>query len=104
MYQLIFYIPETHLEQVKTAIFAAGAGRYQDYDCCCWQTLGTGQFRPLDGSNPFIGEQGKVEKVVEYKVETICKDEVLHDVIKALAESHPYEEPAYSYFEINQPL
>ncbi len=104
MYQLIFYVPETHLKQVKAAIFTAGAGRYQDYDCCCWQTLGTGQFRPLDGSTPFIGEQGQIEKVDEYKVETICKDEALQDVIKALVDSHPYEEPAYSYFEVNQPL
>lgn len=101
MYQLIFYVPTTHIEQVKSAIFAAGAGRYEDYDCCCWQTLGTGQFRPLDGSNPFIGEQGKTEKVDEYKVETICKNEVLQDVINALVKSHPYEEPAYSYFEVN---
>ncbi len=104
MYQLIFYVPVTHLEQVKSAVFSAGAGKYQDYDSCCWQTMGSGQFRPLDGSNPFIGKQGQIEKVDEYKVETTCKDEVLQDVIKALIESHPYEEPAYSYFEVNQPL
>ncbi len=102
VYQLIFYVPETHLEQVKSAVFSAGAGKYQDYDSCCWQTLGSGQFRPLDGSNPFIGEQGQIEKVDEYKVETICSDDALHGVIKALVESHPYEEPAYSYFEINK--
>lgn len=104
VYQLIFYVPVTHLEQVKSAVFSAGAGKYQDYDSCCWQTMGSGQFRPLDGSNPFIGKQGQIEKVDEYKVETTCKDEVLQDVIKALIESHPYEEPAYSYFEVNQPL
>lgn len=104
MYQLVFYVPDTHLEQVKSAVFAAGAGRYEDYDCCCWQTLGTGQFRPLDGSNPFIGEHGKIEKIDEYKVETICKKEVLKDALKALIDSHPYEEPAYSYFEVNKKI
>ena len=104
MYQLAFYVPTTHLEQVKTAIFEAGAGRYEDYDSCCWQTLGNGQFRPLVGSNPFIGEQGKVETVEEYKVETVCKDEDLQEVLNALKASHPYEEPAYSYFEINEEL
>jgi hypothetical protein len=44
-----FYVPETHLEQVKSAMFSAGAGRVGDYDCCAWQTLGQGQFRPQDG-------------------------------------------------------
>ncbi|THB74534.1 MAG: NGG1p interacting factor NIF3 [Gammaproteobacteria bacterium] len=104
MYQLVFYVPKTHLEQVKNAIFEAGAGRYEDYDCCCWQTLGTGQFRPLDGSTPFIGEKEMVETVDEYKVETVCKDEVLPEVLNALIAEHPYEEPAYSYFEINEEL
>ena len=65
MYKLIVFIPETHTEQVKTALFAAGAGRQGDYDCCAWQTLGQGQFRPLDGSKPFIGQQGDIETVAE---------------------------------------
>lgn len=101
LYQLVFYVPESYLEQVKSAIFKSGAGKYEDYDSCCWQTKGLGQFRPLDGSNPFIGEAGIVEKVEEWKVETICKDEVIKDVIDALIKSHPYEEPAYSYWKIN---
>lgn len=100
MYQLIFYVPETHKEVVKTALFSAGAGRYEDYDFCCFESKGIGQFRPLDKANPFIGEKGKLETVDEYRVEMIIKDELIKSVIEALLESHPYEEPAYSIWKI----
>ncbi len=95
MYKLTVYIPEAHLEPVKAALFAAGAGRYGAYDRCCWQVLGQGQFRPLAGSHPFIGKPGVVEKVLEYRVELICRDETLADVTAALHAAHPYEEPAF---------
>jgi len=96
MYYLIVYIPESHLETVKQALFAAGAGKIGDYDCACWQIKGTGQFRPLEGSHPYTGEQGKLETCEEYKVEVIFKDECLNEVITALKKSHPYEEPAFA--------
>ncbi len=98
-FKLEFYVPETHLEEVKTALFEAGAGRIGDYDCCCWETCGQGQFRPLDGSNPFIGEPGRIETVIEYKVEMVCAVELIENVIKVLRATHPYEEPAYSYWK-----
>ena len=53
-YKLCFYVPVSHVEQVKQAIFQAGAGHIGDYDCCAFQVLGHGQFRPLDGSQPFL--------------------------------------------------
>ncbi len=95
MVRITFYVPETHLEQVKAALFAAGAGRIGAYDCCAWQVKGQGQFRPLAGSNPFIGQQGVVEVLDEYKVELVCDDGQLHAALAALKLSHPYEEPAY---------
>lgn len=95
MYQLIFFVPESHAEQVKTAVFDAGAGRFNDYDCCCWQSLGTGQFRPLEGSNAFIGKKGELEKLPELRIEMLCRDDCLDGVIAALKAAHPYEEPAY---------
>jgi len=97
MYKLTVYIPEAHLEPVKAALFAAGAGRYGAYDCCCWQVLGQGQFRPLAGSHPFVGQTGLVEKVLEYRVEMICRDDALADVTAALRAVHPYEEPAFDF-------
>ncbi len=102
-YKLVVYVPESHLELLKSALFAAGAGRQGCYDRCCWQTPGTGQFRPLEGSQPFIGEaakaQGVVEQVAEYRVEMLCAEAVLKTVLTALVDTHPYEEPAFDVFE-----
>lgn len=98
MYQLIFYVPESHLEPVKAASFAAGGGRIGEYDHCCWQTLGQGQFRASENADPFIGESGQVERVPEYKVEMVCASDVVKAVVDAMLSAHPYEEPAWSVF------
>jgi len=95
MYQIFFYVPETHVEQVKEAIFFAGAGCVGNYSHCSWQVKGEGQFLSLAGSNPYLGEIGKVEKVIEYKVETVCEEQYLDAVLKALHVAHPYETPAF---------
>lgn len=88
-------MPEDHKEVVKQAMFEQGAGRYEGYDYCSWETLGTGQFKPLSGSQPFIGQQDKIETVAEYRVEMICADQHIKAVLNALIASHPYETPAY---------
>ena len=77
-------------------MFEAGAGRVGNYDCCAWQTRGEGQFRPLDGSSPFLGNQGQIETVIEHKLEMVCEEQCLEAVIAALKRSHPYEEVAYA--------
>lgn len=100
MYKLSFFVPESHAEEVKQAVFLTGAGRIGDYDQCCWQTLGTGQFRPLSGSQPFIGEQGEVTRVEELKVELVCADEYIRAAVVALKAAHPYEEPAYEVMRL----
>tara|TARA_R110000764_G_scaffold76674_1_gene154054 strand:+ start:587 stop:898 length:312 start_codon:yes stop_codon:yes gene_type:complete len=97
MFKLCFFVPQSHVEQVKQAVFAAGAGRIGDYDSCSWQVLGQGQFRPLVGSNPHLGVQGRVEQVEEYRVEMLCAEAHLQQVISALKAAHPYEEPAFDY-------
>lgn len=100
MYKLAFFVPPSHVEQVKNALFAAGAGRIGAYDCCSWQVLGHGQFRPLDGSQPFIGQAGKVEQVQEWKVELVVSDELIRQAVAALKGSHPYEVPAYDVWKL----
>ena len=95
MYKLCCYVPESHLEVVKAALFAAGAGRIGDYDNCCWQVPGQGQFRPLSGSNPFAGQLGGVEQVTEYRVEMVCEAHTIKAAVKAMRAAHPYEEPAW---------
>ncbi|MCO8162260.1 YqfO family protein [Pseudomonas sp. 21LCFQ010] len=100
MYKLAFFVPASHLEPVKAAVFAAGGGRIGGYDHCAWQTLGTGQFRPLDGSQPFIGQSGVVEQVAEWKVELVVADELMGATVAALKLSHPYETPAYEVWRL----
>ena len=96
LYKIESYVPESHLETVKTAMFAAGAGRVGDYDSCAWQTLGQGQFRPLEGATPYIGQTGQVETEPEYKVEMVCTGELVREVVEAMKRAHPYEEVAHS--------
>jgi hypothetical protein len=98
MMHLIFYVPVTHAEEVKEAVFEAGAGRIGDYDQCSWEVRGQGQFRPLKGATPYIGQINALEKVEELKVEMVCPDHLLASVIQALKASHPYECPAYFAF------
>ncbi len=95
MYKLCFYVPESHLEQVKKALFAVGAGQVGDYAECCWQVLGRGQFRPLEGSQPFIGEAQQLAFVDEWRVELVVSDSVIVQAVAALKAAHPYETPAY---------
>lgn len=96
----MFYVPETHKEPVKTAMFAQGAGRYDGYDCCSWEIKGTGQFRPLEGSQPFIGSSNQLEQVDEFRVEMICEKHLIKAVLAALLESHPYDVPAYEVWPV----
>ena len=100
MYKICVYVPENSVETVKQALFNAGAGRIGDYDSCCWQTDGIGQFRPLDGSNPTIGSLDEIEHVREVKIELVCEDDVVKVVIQAIRDSHPYEEPAFDVWEL----
>ncbi|MFG0852337.1 NGG1p interacting factor NIF3 [Pseudomonas sp.] len=100
MYKLAFFVPASHVEVVKAAVFAAGGGRIGDYDHCAWQTLGQGQFRPLDGSQPFLGQAGQVEVVEEWKVELVVADDLIVQVVAALRQSHPYETPAYEVWRL----
>ncbi len=99
-YQLCFYVPVSHLEVVKTALFKKGAGKLGHYDACSWEVLGQGQFRPLTGSHPFLGDENKVEVVPEYKVEMICTPKYITQVLHELIAIHPYEIPAYSVYEV----
>ncbi len=99
--KLEFYVPTNQAEEVKFAVFEAGAGKLGNYDNCCWQTVGNGQFRPLPGSNPSIGTHAKVEEVEEMKVELICPANVIKEVIAALKKAHPYETPAYQYWPVS---
>lgn len=106
MLKLVVYTPESHAEAIKQAMFDAGAGRIGQYEHCCWQSLGQGQFRPLAGSEPYIGntpqtgEQAALETVLEIKIELVCDDAIMSAVVAAMKTAHPYEEPAYQVLQI----
>lgn len=102
MYILNFYVPINEKESVKQALFDIGVGKYNNYDMCSFETLGTGQFRPIDGAKPFLGEVDMLEKVEEYKVEMICSDELIIEAVKVLKEAHPYEEVAYEVLKMEE--
>lgn len=102
VYQISVYVPDADREAVKAAMFAAGGGRIGDYDQCCWQVRGTGQFRPLPGADPHIGTVGAVEQVEEWRLELVVADDCVAAVIAAMKAAHPYEEPAYAVIRLEQ--
>ncbi|KAK4142546.1 GTP cyclohydrolase 1 type 2/Nif3 [Dichotomopilus funicola] len=103
-YKLIFFVPPSALEACKTAIFAAGAGRYPgsgNYTEVCFTSFGTGQFRPGATANPHIGTPGTLEEVQEARVEILCVgEEVVRGAVGGLKRAHPYEEPAYEVYKL----
>ncbi|KAK4205076.1 GTP cyclohydrolase 1 type 2/Nif3 [Triangularia verruculosa] len=103
-FKLIFFVPTSHLEQCKAAIFAAGAGRYPgpgNYTECCWTSIGIGQFRPGQGANPHTGHVGLLSKVEEVRVETlVVGEDVVKSAVEALKMAHPFEEPSYEVFKM----
>ncbi|MBS4153831.1 NGG1p interacting factor NIF3 [Cobetia sp. MC34] len=100
MYKLAFFVPENDAEPVKEAVFATGAGRIGDYEACCFETRGTGQFRPLASANPHIGTCGTLERVAELKIELVCDDSLIAAAVAALREAHPYEEVAFDCWRL----
>ena len=100
MYKIIVFVPESHLQPVKEALFDAGAGEMGSYSHCCWQALGTGQFKPGAGSQPAIGQQGMISQVEEYRLEVVCDETRVRAALSAMIAAHPYEAPAYEAFAI----
>ena len=95
MIQVTVFVPLSHKEQVKEAMFEAGGGKVGNYDCCCFEQTGIGQFRPLIGSQAFVGKLNEIEKVEEVRIEMICDEASYASVIAAMKSAHPYETPAY---------
>ena len=98
-YTITFYVPIEECELVKQAMFSAGAGSLGNYDQCCWQVLGQGQFRALEGSQPAIGQQHVLKKLDEFRVEMLCDEHHINHVIDVMKKTHPYEEVAFNVVE-----
>lgn len=100
MYKLNFFVPTENKEEVKNALFGIGAGKYENYEHCSFETLGTGQFKPVGEADPYLGKVGEVERVEEYKVEMVCSEKLIRKAVRTLKEVHPYEEVAYEVFRL----
>ena len=98
--KLVTFIPQSHLDKVRDAIFAAGAGSTGNYDRCGFVAEGTGSFRGNENSDPFIGEKGKMNFEKEVRFETVLFSHTRDRVVKALIEAHPYEEVAYDLYPL----
>ncbi len=94
-YKLVTFVPEKNVEQVSQALFAAGAGRIGQYSSCSFRSPGTGTFFGESGSNPTVGQPGRLEQTPELRLETVVLISHLENVLRALRQSHPYEEPAF---------
>lgn len=101
MFLFYFYVPEDHAESVKNALFNCGAGKIGNYQECCWQTLGQGQFRPTEGSEPFLGETNQITRVPELKVEMVIDDAHVNEIKQTLLQTHPYEKVAYGFISLS---
>jgi hypothetical protein len=98
--KLIVFVPREALDEVRDALFAAGAGRIGDYERCSWYTDGTGTFLGGEGTTPNVGRPGREERVAELRLETVFPVERQDEVIAALRGAHPYEEPAFDIYEL----
>jgi dinuclear metal center YbgI/SA1388 family protein len=98
LFKLAVFVPESHHEQVRAAMFNAGAGWIGDYSHCSFNTKGTSTFMPFEGSDPFIGKQGKLTHTEEIKLETVVSHSNKKKVISAMLKAHPYEEVAYDLY------
>lgn len=96
--KLVTFIPESHLDKVREAVFEAGAGVVGNYDRCSFNAEGYGTFRGNEHSSPYAGKKGELHHENEIRFETILLSHLKDDVIKALLDSHPYEEVEYDIY------
>lgn len=99
--KLVTFVPVDHAENVRTALFNAGVGSIGNYDSCSYSILGEGSFRANEQANPFCGEKGELHTESEIRIEVILPSFKQSEVLTALLAVHPYEEPAYDFYSLD---
>ena len=99
--KLVTFVPTSHANKVREAIFNAGAGHIGNYDSCSYNITGQGTFRGDESTNPFVGEKGKLHFEEEVRIETIFTKHLENNVVQAMIKAHPYEEVAYDIYPLN---
>jgi dinuclear metal center YbgI/SA1388 family protein len=102
MYKLITYVPHQNAEQLRTALFKAGAGALGHYEECSFNVEGTGTFKPIEGAQPTLGQVGKQHSEAETQVQVSFMRHQKNALVRALKQAHPYEEVAYDLIPLNQ--
>lgn len=100
LYKCVVFVPDSHVEELCQALHEGGAGQIGDYSHCTFQSAGEGTFQPLAGSTPYIGEKNELTFAAEKKLEVIVPQKNLSNVINAILSAHPYEEPAYDIYSL----
>ena len=98
--KIVVYVPSSHADEVRKVLAESGTGHVGNYDSCTFSIKGTGRFRGLEGTKPFVGESGQLEEVEEERIETICPWGQFEAVLEAVKKAHPYEEPAIDVFPL----
>jgi hypothetical protein len=98
--KVVVFVPSSHADKLRKVFAESGCGHIGAYDSCSFSTKGVGRFRPLKGANPSVGKIGKLEKVAEERIETICPASKLKSVLAAIKKAHPYEEPAVDVYTL----
>ncbi len=101
MKKLSVFVPKAQAEEVRNALFEAGCGHIGNYDHCAYTLEGTGTFRPLQDANPYIGKPGETETVAEERIEMVFPNHLQKKVVEALYQSHPYEEPVFDIYQLD---
>ena len=98
--KLVTFVPADKADDVRKAILKAGAGKIGNYDNCSFSSSGTGTFKAGEKTNPYVGEKNKIHFENEIKIETVFPKHLENKILKALFQSHPYEEVAYDIYSL----
>lgn len=99
-YKVVVTVPEGEADALREAIGNAGGGKVGNYTHCSFSTKGMGRFLPSEDAHPTIGQAGKLEEVIEERIEITCDEQNLKSVVDAIRQNHSYEEPAIDVYQL----
>ena len=99
--KIVVFVPDENADAVADALSGAGAGIIGGYTRCTFRSPGTGTFLGGEGTDPYAGERGRLEKVEELRLETVVPAHLVSGAVAAIRASHPYEEPAFDLYPVD---
>jgi dinuclear metal center YbgI/SA1388 family protein len=99
-FKVVVFVPDADLDRVADAMFSAGAGHIGQYSQCSFRLNGVGTFFGSESTSPTVGQKGRREEVPEWRLESVCSQACMAAVIRAIRQSHSYEEPAFDVYPL----